>query len=169
MEPIGIYLGGGLFNAGERLHNLTLEKALYTVATEREIEIDITLPQRKALERFIPEEERFDVKGIVSDCYDDSKNPKKLLIGNIDGADADSGTSFEEGVAINSKGEAIVYRTDFRTDLEKEVGINAMLMPEGAVLVYEPCFFTELDQVDTYYTKLANKILDKVLELKRKE
>lgn len=41
-----IYLAGGLFNAGERLHNLHLEKAF------KDLGYDVILPQRKALRHF---------------------------------------------------------------------------------------------------------------------
>lgn len=41
-----IYLAGGLFNAGERLHNLHLEKAF------KDLGYDVILPQREALRHF---------------------------------------------------------------------------------------------------------------------
>lgn len=156
-----LYLAGGLFNAGERLHNLYLEKHLKTLGRE------VILPQREALNFFIKEEERFDIPGIVGDCLTKCCDPKILCICNADGPDADSGTAVEYGAAIATTGIAVVYRTDFRTVPEKELGVNAMLRAEGTTFIYDPCFFTELDQVDTYYQELAQKIHEACLEIER--
>lgn len=149
-----LYLAGGLFNAGERLHNLYLEKHLIKLGYK------VILPQREALKYF--DGKSFDVAGIVDDCKCSCCDKKNLYIGNADGADADSGTSVEYGMAIISTGRAVVYRTDFRTALDRELGLNAMLTAKGTVFIYEPCFFTELDQVDGYYAKLAEKIHDAI-------
>lgn len=145
-----IYLAGGLFNAGERLHNLYLEKHLKALGYE------VILPQREALKAF--NGESFDVKAIVKNCRDSSSDPEYMFVGNADGPDSDSGTCVEYGFAIASIGRAVIYRTDFRTAPDRELGINAMLTGEGTVFVYEPCFFTELEQVENYYRELANKI-----------
>src|ERR1035437_6337628 len=114
-----LYLAGGLFNAGERLPNLYLEKYLKMLGYE------VILPQREALNFF--DGERFNVTGIVNDCRASICNQKNLFVGNSDGPDADGGTCVEYGMAIVATGKAIIYRTDFRTDPEKEIGINAML------------------------------------------
>jgi nucleoside 2-deoxyribosyltransferase len=150
MKKKRIYLAGGLFNVGERLHNLYLEKYLKMLGYE------IILPQREALKRF--DGKSFDLAGIVYDCKEFCSDPNVLYVGNADGADADSGTCVEYGIAIISTGKAIVYRTDFRTHLDKEIGVNAMLNLKGTIFIYEPCFFTELDQVDSFYERLADKI-----------
>lgn len=150
MHTLSLYLAAGLFNAGERLHNLYLEKHLklrgYTAI----------LPQREALNFF--NGDQFDVKAIVRDCQQKASSKNNLLVGNADGTDADSGTAVEYGMAITATGQAIIYRTDFRTVMEKEIGLNAMLNANGTTLIYEPCYFTELDEVDAYYAKLAEKI-----------
>lgn len=145
-----IYMAGGLFNAGERLHNLYLEKHLKVLGHT------VILPQREGLKFF--KHGKFDIDAIVADCQRHSADQKVVYVGNVDGMDADSGTAVEYGVAITAKGKAVVYRTDFRTALEKEVGLNAMFRVKGTTLVYDPCFFTELDQVDAYYKDLANRI-----------
>jgi mRNA degradation ribonuclease J1/J2 len=72
--------------------------------------------------------------------------------------------SVEYGMAITATHRAIVYRTDFRTDPEKEIGFNAMLNTPGTTFIYAPCFFSELDQVDAYYAKLAQKIHNALIE-----
>lgn len=145
-----IYLAGGLFNAGERLHNLYLEKYLQFLGYE------VVLPQRKALKFF--QGEGFDVAGIVEDCRVSCSQHGSIYVGSADGADADSGTSVEYGIAITTTKQAVIYRTDFRTALEKEVGVNAMFGVKGTVFVYHPCFFTDLSEVQTYYGDLALKI-----------
>ena len=145
-----LYLAGGLFNAAERLHNLYLEKHL------RDRGYTVILPQREAL-KFLSNN-LFDTKGLVAECTGSCRNHANLYVGSADGADTDSGTAVEYGVAITATGRAIVYRTDLRTALEKELGVNAMLTAEGTTFLYEPCFFTELDQVDEYYSRLAQQI-----------
>jgi len=150
-----IYLAGGLFNAAERLHNLFLEKYL------KELGHDVILPQREALKFF--DNDHFDLDGIVENCRQASTDSQNIYVGNIDGADADSGTGIEYGMAIMATGRAIVYRTDLRTAEEKEVGINTMFKSKGSVLIYYPCYFTELEQVEAYYEDLARKINDVIL------
>lgn len=152
-----IYLAGGLFNAGERLHNLYLEKYL------KQLGYKVQLPQRRALHFFGGE--LFNVANIAKDCAKMSASKRNIYVGNSDGADADSGTCVEFGVAISSTGRAVVYRTDFRTAEDRELGANSMLKIEGSIFVYCPCFFTELKQVNTYYKKLAQKIHQGILSL----
>jgi len=152
-----IYLAAGLFNAGERLHNLFLEKFLKKLGHK------VILPQREALKFF--DGERFNVDAIVEDCKQSCTNPKHICVACADGADADSGTVVEYGMAIISNGRAIVYRTDFRTAEEKEVGVNAMLKAKGTSFIYYPCFFTELDEVDVYYEELSRKIHEAILAI----
>ncbi|MFA5986676.1 MAG: nucleoside 2-deoxyribosyltransferase [Parcubacteria group bacterium] len=145
-----LYLAGGLFNAGERLHNLYLEKHLKSLGYE------IILPQREALTHF--DGQFFNVSEIVESCRKICADPEVAYVGNADGPDTDSGTCVEYGIAITATGKAIVYRTDFRTDLTKELGVNAMLNARGTTFIYDPCFFTELDQVEPYYRALAMRI-----------
>jgi len=152
-----LYLAGGLFNAGERLHNLYLEKYL------KELGYKVILPQREALKNF--DGESFDTMAIVKSCRDACSDPQNLFVGNADGADSDSGTCVEYGIAIASVGKAVVYRTDFRTALDKELGVNAMLRGEETSFVYEPCYLTDLGQADSYYAELARKIDSTIRDL----
>lgn len=154
-----IYLAGGLFNAGERLHNLFLEKFL------QELGHTIILPQREAL-KFLDKNSHIDLDAVAEDCRKHCEGESVVYVGNIDGADADSGTCVEYGIAITVAGAAIVYRTDFRTDTAKEVGVNAMLKLKGTMFIYHPCFFTEMgDEVKNYYRELAKKIDEAVQAL----
>ena len=68
-----IYLAGGLFNAGERLHNLYLEKHLKLLGR------NVILPQREALKRQNPITKEFDPKAIANDCKEAVRDPKKHL------------------------------------------------------------------------------------------
>lgn len=146
-----LYLAGGLFNAGERLHNLFLEEALVKLG------YDVVLPQRQALKHF-SKDGSYSLNDIVNECIEFCKDRNILFVGCIDGSDADSGTSVEYGIAIAETGRAVLFRTDLRTALDKEVGINAMFRGERTSLVYEPSMFTELGEVKGYYDNLARKI-----------
>src|SRR3989338_3021962 len=145
-----IYLAVGLFNAGERLHNLFLEKYL------KKLGHNVVLPQREALK--FDSSAGFNLDGVKKECKEHSTDPGNIYVGSADGADADGGTAVEYGLAIGAKDEAVVYRTDIRTDTSKEIGVNAMLLLEGTAFVCYPCYFTELEQVEKYYEELANKI-----------
>jgi len=155
-----LYLAGGLFNAGERLHNLYLEKHLKMHGYK------VILPQREAVQ--FREDGHFNVAGIVADCQRAAINPENVYVGSADGADADSGTCVEYGMAITATGRAVVYRTDFRTDRDLELGINAMLTAAGTIFLYHPCFFTELEYVDIYYSELAQSIHEAIQALPRR-
>jgi len=152
-----IYLAGGLFNAGERLHNLYLEKYL------QKLSYTVILPQREALKFF--DGNTFDVNAIREHCKQQCTDPDNVYVGNVNGADADSGSAVEYGMAIIQNEGAVVYRTDFRTTPDKEVGLNAMFRGKETIFVYYPCFFTELDQVEAYYEELAHRIHYAICEL----
>jgi nucleoside 2-deoxyribosyltransferase len=149
-QKIDIYLAGDLFNVATRAHNIALRKAL------KELGYTVILPQERALEFF--NGTTFDIPAIVEDCMACVTNPKNICVANSDGTDGDSGTSIEFGGAIVATGRAIVYRTDFRTSLANEVGINAMYRAKGSVLIYHPCFALTEDELAKYYKELAEKI-----------
>lgn len=181
MKQLLLYQAGGLFNAAERRHNSELERCLKTAAQERDVDLQITLPQRTALRRFLSPGEGFDVAGIVQDCIQDAASHDYILC-NTDGADADSGTSVEYGVALGQLvaqrllektgssavlkvPKVITYRTDFRTAPEKEVGLNAMLKATGTTHIYHPCFAVERQEFDAFYDSLAGKIVAAMLDV----
>ena len=145
-----IFLAGWHFNAGQRLHNLYMEKYL------RKFGYEVILPQRESLKYF--NGESFDVAGIVDSCMSSYSDKEVLYIGNADGSDI--GMNVEYDFVIFSTGRAIIYRTDYR-----KIGINTMSDAKGTIFVYEPCFLTDLDQIDSYYSKLAEKIHDAVSRL----
>lgn len=149
-----IYLAGGLFNAGERLHNLLLERYLKVLGHE------VILPQREALKFF--EDGKLDIQSVVDDCEKHAVNPANICVVNSGDPDADSGSCVEYGMAVATTGKAIVYRTDFRTEPEKEVGVNAMLRSSKYFFIYQPCFFTSFSEVRPYYKELARKISEAI-------
>ena len=152
-----LYLAGDLFHAASRTHLLNLAVQLEQLGYE------VVLPQKEAMKFQDPTTFSFNIRSIVKDCWAAARNPDNLFVGCVDGADADSGTCVEYGMAMESTGRAVVYRTDFRTSLEKEVGLNAMLTAEGTEFVYHPCFVTDLGDVVNYYRSLAEKI-DEVVQ-----
>jgi nucleoside 2-deoxyribosyltransferase len=155
---LNLYLGGGLFNAAERLHNLYLEKYLKEFGCYH-----IILPQRRALAFF--DGEKFDVDAIAADCAQSCSDENVLYVGSLDGSDADSGGSVEYGITIFATGRAVTYRTDFRTALDRELGVNGMFRVKRTTLVYHPCFITELSEVEDYYRALAKKLHEAIVEL----
>lgn len=156
-----IYLAGGLFNAGERLHNLFLERAL------RELGYGVILPQREALTYC--KDGVFDIDKIRNSCCALSVDPQTLFVGCLDGTDADSGMAVEYGLAKGVGKKAVVYRTDFRTQVERELGVNAMFGIPVTEFVYLPCTFTELAEVELYYRELATRIHEAILKIDVRE
>lgn len=159
-EKIVIYGAGPLFNIASRLHNLFLERELTILGYV------VVLPQREALNYF--DGQKFNVMGICDDCEEKAMTTQ-VILANIDGADADSGTSEEVGVARATKMLAekfpvipwnpiiICVRTDFRTDLEKEIGYNAMFK-KADKLIYKPAFVGTLEEAAVFYRELAQEI-----------
>lgn len=159
-EKISLYGAGPLFNIADRHHNLLLQKELEALG------YSVILPQKEAMRFF--DGQKFDVMGICGDCEDKSMT-MPVIIANIDGADADSGTSYEVGVARATKKLAemfpiipwkliiICVRTDFRTDLEKEIGYNAMFN-KADKLIYKPAYVNSLEEVAVFYKELAEEI-----------
>ena len=163
-EAVAIYLAGGLFNAGEQVHNLFLEKHLLLLGYRT------ILPQREA-RKFIRDDGSFDLKAVVLECARHAVDGKNICVVSADGADADSGTCVEFGMAITATGSAVVYRTDFRQTGECEFGVSAMLTVPNSVIISHPCFLTNLDEVETYYQELSSKIheaIQKALTLRVK-
>lgn len=107
-----IYIAGPLFTAPEQDYNKRLSVALIQAGFQ------VDLPQEFAvgLDSYEKIYERC-IRGV--DATD-------LILAIVDGADADSGTSFEMGYA-RAKGKPIIaVRTDFRSSGDAG-GINLML------------------------------------------
>ena len=107
-----VYFAAPLFSLAEKEFNLSLAKEMEALRND----LRIALPQEFCIGASLPD--------IYNRCIENI-DLCDLLIGVLDGADADSGTSFEVGYAF-AKGKPIVgIRTDFR-ELEDH-GVNLML------------------------------------------
>lgn len=163
-----IYGGGGLFDIAYLHHNLVLEKHLFDLG------YDVTLPQREA-GKFI-ESGKLNLLGICLNCANQAATHRIVLL-NLDGPDADSGTAFEGGIAAYLKvieqrsikeGRPITigYRTDIRTDISKELGINGMLSQLLDKIVYCPAYgINSFEDVNQFYKTLAGEIDKAIKEL----
>lgn len=157
-ERITIYLAGPLFGIADRHHNWCLANALGNRG------FSVILPQEEAAKFF--DGKRFDLDAICEDCAQKSASCQVILL-NLDGPDADSGTSIEGGIALYLKIIAkekiperplvIGVRTDFRTVIEREVGMNAMFRLADKIIYY-PAFVGSLGEVETFYHNLAHEI-----------
>ena len=145
-----LYLAGGLFNIAQRAHNLQLERHLERLGHE------VILPQREASKHVV--DGRFDLPAVVEECVRSCIDRANIVVACCDGPDADSGTAIEFGLAIQATQRALVYRTDFRTEEGSEVGVNAMFRCEGSICVYVPCFVSEFDEIDGFYSTLAARL-----------
>lgn len=160
MAKISIYLAGPLFGIADRHHNLLLAEELEKLGYK------VVLPQKQALKFF--DGKRFDLKRISDDCQWQSRN-NDVIVANIDGPDADSGTALEVGIAILSapivnKPKVICIRTDFRTNREQELGINGMFELADRV-IYMPAFVSSLKEISKFYKNLAERIDNAIKEL----
>jgi nucleoside 2-deoxyribosyltransferase len=126
-----LYLAGPLFTQAERAWNLRLAAVL------TEAGHDVFLPQVEIQTLEVPAADdifRIDVDGVrVADA----------LVAILDGADADSGTSFECGLAYALGIPIVAVRTDFRGGGDDLPGqalptINLMLAQAVADAVHLP-------------------------------
>lgn len=154
-ERISIYLAGPLFGIADRHHNLQLARELERLGYL------VVLPQKEALKFF--NEQSFDLDGIKEDCKKQSME-NRVVVANIDGPDADSGTAVEVGIAVitallssQNKPKVICVRTDFRTDIKKEIGINGMFGLADEI-IYKPAYVNSAEDVVQFYVELAEKI-----------
>jgi nucleoside 2-deoxyribosyltransferase len=138
-------MAGPLFSAADRTHNLKLAAYLTFEG------YDCILPQETKL---------INLKEIAEQCFN-SCSSSDIVLANLDGPDADSGTSMEVGIALALHPRPIVigYRTDFRTAIDKEVGINAMFKLVDHI-VYMPSWniVDYIKQSDEFYRALADSI-----------
>jgi nucleoside 2-deoxyribosyltransferase len=135
-----IYFAGPLFNAAERDWNATLATALRGAGHE------VFLPQEQ--------EPGLDAAGIFAtdvggiDWADG-------LVAIMDGADPDSGTSWEVGYAYGKK-PIVLVRTDMRRDAGAGAGYNSMLSESATIRV---------DAVTAPIDLVAREVLDALARL----
>jgi len=119
-----VYIAAPLFSEAERAYNLSIEELL------RKNFFEVYLPQQAGDDSDIRNKEEKD--RIFS------KNLKALesadiIVANIDGADADSGTAWEMGYAYARGKQIIALRTDFRRSGSHE-RVNLMLEDSATVV-----------------------------------
>lgn len=157
MKHLCLYLAGGVFDIAQRTHNMRLEVALFRAAVRMKIKCRIISPQNEVFGHGIDE--------IPNICAKHCADPETIFVGCLDGASADDGMAVEYGIAISSNKKAILYRTDFRTVPEQEIGINAMFNLPETKLIFKPCFLLTLEETNEFYRELAEKILQTAMEL----
>jgi nucleoside 2-deoxyribosyltransferase/predicted secreted protein len=129
-----VYMAAPLFSAAERNYNLSVEKLL------RKNFFEVYLPQQEGNDSHIRD------KGEQARIF--SKNLKALesadiIVANIDGADADSGTAWEMGYASALGKKVIALRTDFRK-VGREENVNFMLEQSATLVMNEGDLVTVL-------------------------
>ena len=118
-----IYLAAPLFSAGERAFNKIIAERLTSLF------YSVHLPQELDDDASAREMNREDM--IYHTNLEALKNAD-IVVGVIDGADADSGTAWEMGYASALGKRVIALRTDFRRFSERE-DVNLMLESEAEV------------------------------------
>ena len=116
-KPLSVYFAAPLFTQAERRWNAELARRLEAAAGCK-----VLLPQTFGAGDSRHGEGHF--AGIFQECLDGVKASDALLV-VVDGADADSGTSFEMGYAHALGKPTVCVRTDFREQQDK--GTNLML------------------------------------------
>jgi len=95
--------------------------------------VTIILPQTQAMKHTKPQ--GVDFKGLVKECIQ-SLDAADVIIGVLDGSDADSGTCWEYGYAFAKGKRVIGVKTDLRGS--EDEGLNAMLRRTCEKVIYYP-------------------------------
>ncbi len=119
-----IYLAGPLFSEGERAYNLTLHDLL------EEHLFDVYLPQDVG---DTSNTRGCDEHAAIFAQHIQALQDADIVVAVIDGADADSGTSWEMGYAYALGKRVVALRTDFRIAGHHE-RVNLMLEESAAVV-----------------------------------
>jgi len=155
MKPTKVYLAGPLFGIADRHHNLLLGREL------KKRGYLVVLPQNEALKHY--HGGRFDLKNVSKNCMKLSMT-SDCVVANVDGAEADAGTAVEIGIALSTaavrhkrKPVVVCVRTDVRTGIDREVGMNGMLQLADSI-IYKPAKAGTLKEVADFYSTLAAEI-----------
>lgn len=123
-----VYLAGPLFTQAERQWNLGIANGLAQHGFE------MLVPQVLA-ERHVSERGGFDPAALFG-LAADSVARADVVVAILDGADPDSGTAFECGIAWGRGIPVIGLRTDFRQGGDGVGNVNLMLSASCRELVY---------------------------------
>lgn len=93
-----IYLAGPLFTSPEQSWNTEVSNQLKQIG----------------FETFLPQDECSGIQEEIFKTCIRGVNESDVILANVDGTDADSGTCFEIGYAYGLKKKIYLYRTDFR-------------------------------------------------------
>lgn len=128
-KSLKIYLAAPLFTLAERRLNTELARELTKLIPRAEI----ILPQIRAAEFVI--DGKMDFENVVRDCIS-AIDSADALVAILDGADSDSGTSWECGYAYACRKPIVGVRTDLRSS--EDGGLNAMLQRTCAQVIVSP-------------------------------
>jgi nucleoside 2-deoxyribosyltransferase len=126
-EKRHIYLAAPLFTRGEQEFNLKLYHYL------KDNGYEVFLPQKEC--------EKKQGENIYKTCLIGLQSAA-IIVAILDGADADSGTSWECGYAVSQSIPVIAVRTDFRLSGDTK-GFNAMLYYSSTKIVDTNDLFLE--------------------------
>lgn len=157
--PLQVYLAGPLFTIQERRSNRELAREL-----QRQMPgLSVLLPQDFKHDDRYNDERAFGI--IFKNCVE-AIDSCQCVVAWLDGADADSGTSFEVGYAFAKGIPVIGVRTDFR--LNQERGVNLMLSRACSAFVYRPSFDEDLPALAHDIARALKKILRKSPSLQQR-
>ena len=123
-----VYLAGPLFTQAERRWNESLATALEAAG------IEVLLPQKMAGE-LIEKMGTVDEHAICAMAVE-AVSGADMVLAVLDGADVDSGTAFECGVAFTREIPIVGLRTDFRKGGDGSSNVNLMLSASCHQIVY---------------------------------
>jgi nucleoside 2-deoxyribosyltransferase len=144
---MNVYLAGPLFTQAERHWNLQLARLMEQAGHH------VFLPQVEVQSIELLDAEtifQLDVSGVRG---------SDVVVAILDGADPDSGTSFECGLAYGLGIPIVIVRTDFRAGGDSLPGqklatVNLMLSQAGSVIIALPDPASTLAQVGDAVVKV---------------
>lgn len=148
-----VYIAGPLFNWSEQWFNIMLKEELEKITVNKKLGVRFHLPQE------FEEEGDSDIFNKNRDRIDASQ----CIVAILDGADIDSGTSWEIGYAYAKNKKIIGVRTDFRYSGEHGRG-NLMILKSLSSLLINKSIIKNKTRRDII-SKLATSIIRKILQI----
>jgi len=143
---VRVYLAAPLFSQSERLWNRKLAKGLEEAVPG----CQVVLPQDfRVAGKF---NDRAQFKKLFNHCQEALRSCD-VLLAVLDGADADSGVSYEIGCAYTLGKPVVGLRTDYRQQQER--GVNFMVSQACGAYALELAFSEDLNAI---IRKVARKL-----------